>query len=528
MKSAELGAAAAAGLAAAGSKVLFGIPGGGNNLEMVGAAEANGIRFILAHTEAAATYMAAAYAELVGIPTACIVTRGPGAASAVNGVAHAWLDRQPVILLSDTVSASDALRISHQRLAQSEIFGPITKWSGVLGGRNPDDTMARAIALSSAPRPGPVHLDFDPMYDAITSPPVAVTPTTGRAVLDRIRSVVSNARRIVLVLGVGARCHADLIRSLVVDTNIPVLQTYKAKGLVPDSYPNVAGLFTGAIMESAILQAADLILMIGVDSVELIPNDWEYDAPVISLNSWVDDSPYYVTEATAAGYLPELVDILPAPLPDHWPEGIAQAHVRKFNRALADHPEPKTGLAPTQVVMLARRAAPLGSIATVDAGAHMLAAMPLWDTEEPGEILISSGLATMGFALPAAIAAAIARPTKRVYCFVGDGGLGMVLAELETVARLDLPITVIVFNDSTLSLIKLKQKPAGHGGDAAVAYHPSDFAGVARALGIRAVTASRATELSDALSQKNDGPILIDVVVDPSSYSDVIRLTRGR
>ena len=115
------------------------------------------------------------------------------------------------------------------------------------------------------------------------------------------------------------------------------------------------------------------------------------------------------------------------------------------------------------------RARPAGTIATVDAGAHMLVAMPLWQVDEPGEALISSGLATMGFALPAAIAAALARPDRRVVCFVGDGGLGMTLAELETLARLELAVVVVVFNDSALSLIQHQaggRGPRGRGGRA--------------------------------------------------------------
>ena len=99
---------------------------------------------------------------------------------------------------------------------------------------------------------------------------------------------------------------------------------------------------------------------------------------------------------------------------------------------------PTAGLAPHEVVDAARARAPAGTIATVDSGAHMLVAMPLWEVDEPGEALISSGLATMGFALPAAIAAALARPGRQVVCFTGDGGLGMALAELETLARLEL------------------------------------------------------------------------------------------
>ncbi len=117
-------------------------------------------------------------------------------------------------------------------------------------------------------------------------------------------------------------------------------------------------------------------------------------------------------------------------------------------RLLAAGPAPVDGLSPQAVVQRARAVAPEGTIATVDAGAHMLCAMSLWAAESPDETVISSGLATMGYALPAAIAAALARPGRRVVCFTGDGGLGMCIGELETLRRLGLPVTIVVFNDA--------------------------------------------------------------------------------
>lgn len=159
----------------------------------------------------------------------------------------------------------------------------------------------------------------------------------------------------------------------------------------------------------------------------------------------------------------------------------------------------------------------------------MLVAMPLWSVEQPGELLISSGLATMGFALPAAIAAALVHPVRRVVCFTGDGGLGMVLAELETVARLDLAITVVVFNDSTLSLIAAKQQPVGHGGDLAVKYRAVDFAAVARGCAMAAERVSDVDSYDRALraSFATSGPMLLDVAIDPSAYSAVLDAVRG-
>jgi acetolactate synthase-1/2/3 large subunit len=158
----------------------------------------------------------------------------------------------------------------------------------------------------------------------------------------------------------------------------------------------------------------------------------------------------------------------------------------------------------------------------------MLVTMPLWDVERPGEVLISSGLATMGFALPAAIGAAVVSPGRRVICFTGDGGLGMALAELETLRRLQLDVTVVVFNDSLLSLIAAKQKPAGQGGEGAVRHSSIDFAAVGTGFGIRSMRVTNNETYKRALQDAFDrGPSLIDVTVDPSCYREVLDVIRG-
>ena len=169
------------------------------------------------------------------------------------------------------------------------------------------------------------------------------------------------------------------------------------------------------------------------------------------------------------------------------------------------------------------------AIATVDAGAHMLAVMPLWEVTQPRRLLISSGLATMGFALPAAVAAALCAPGQPVVAFTGDGGLGMTLAEIETAVRLGLRIVVIVFNDAALSLIKIKQRPVGHGSGEAVDYGPVSFAGAAEAMGAAAAVVSTEAELAQALAAalRRDGPTVIDAQVDPASYPVIMDLSRG-
>jgi acetolactate synthase-1/2/3 large subunit len=293
---------------------------------------------------------------------------------------------------------------------------------------------------------------------------------------------------------------------------------------------------TGATIEAPLLDAVDLVIGVGLDPVELIPAPWEYSADVVLIGSWrVDDSSFFgsslrgevVGESTdLAAIVHDLAEVLSAT----WEPGVGQRFRRAALDELAAAVPPASGaLTPLDVVRIARAASPASTIATVDAGAHMLLAIPFWEVDEPGTLLISNGLATMGFALPAAIAAALVEPERHVVCFTGDGGIGMTLAELETLARLDLPVVVVVFNDSTLSLIAAKQSPEGHGGDDAVRYRTTDFAAIARGCGMWAESIAD-VDAFDAMMRAalaRRGPALLDVAVDPSGYPAVLDAIRG-
>jgi acetolactate synthase-1/2/3 large subunit len=229
--------------------------------------------------------------------------------------------------------------------------------------------------------------------------------------------------------------------------------------------------------------------------------------------------------------LPAAIAVLANRPGEHdWPPGVGQIARTQAALRLSETAAARPGLlSPVQVVAIARSQVPPETVVTVDAGAHMLAVMPLWEVTEPRRLLISSGLATMGFALPAAIAAALCAPARLVVAFTGDGGLGMTLAEIETAARLRLRIAVVVFNDGALSLIKIKQRPAGQGGAEAVDFGPVSYARAAQALGAEAVAVSTEQELAAALSDASgrDGPTIIDVQVDPAAYPAIMDLSRG-
>jgi acetolactate synthase-1/2/3 large subunit len=523
----RLAQSVARGLRDAGTGVVYGVPGGGNNLEVIEACEDVGLRFVLAHGETAAAIMASVSGELTGAPGACVVTRGPGAASAVNGVTQALLDRAPLALVADAVGHGERARVSHQRLDQGSLFRPVAKWAGTIGADGADRTVAAALALATAPPRGPVVLEFVPDAPTAGPPPAAPLRTTGDR--DRARRLLRRSRRPVLAVGVGARGAIAELRELVDGTTWPVLTTYKAKGAIPETWPNAAGLLTGGSIEGPVLEAADLIVAIGLDAVELVPGAWPYPAPVVALAEWPAEDAYFTPEVELVGPLAELLELVAAEVD----RGLDGAPFGRGTR-LAAQAElvdlPGEGIGPQHVVLAARALAPMGSIATVDSGAHMLVTMPLWEVADIDESLISSGLATMGFALPAAIAAAVARRNRHVVCFTGDGGLGMTLAELETVARIEVPIVVVVFNDGALSLIEIKQKPGGHGGHNAVRYRAIDFAAIAAGVGVASQVASTRDELALALTAAFAArrPFLVDVRLDAKAYPHVMSTIRGR
>ena len=360
----------------------------------------------------------------------------------------------------------------------------------------------------------------------------------GRAIL---AEAVAGARRPVVLLGTGAIPRTAAVRDALDGRGIPALHTYRARGVLPDSGAEAAGLVTGGTMEWPLLSAADLIVGLGVDEAEMIPARWDYAARTILVSEpGAPPAHGWFTGATELTMpIDEALGVLAAGPGGtiEWPPDAGRAAKADAARRLAAAATAAPGrLAPQQVVATARACAPPETIATVDAGAHMLVAMPLWEVPGPRMLLTSSGLATMGYALPAAIAAALCLPQTQgtpqtpVLAFTGDGGLGMTLAEIETAVRLSLRVIVIVFNDAALSLIKIKQKPAGHGGDEAVRYRPVSFAAAAAAMGAAgaAVTSERelAAALTDALARP--GPTVIDAHVDPAGYPAVMDLSRGQ
>lgn len=527
--------AVADGLRDAGIRRLFGVPGGSAGAEIIEAVSHAGLSFTLAHTEAAAAFMACAQAELSGVAGVCIATLGPGVASVANGVAHAYLDRVPLLVLTDRHPGDVRGTVVHQTIDHSALLGPIAKATGALtvdGGQ-----IARALRLAAELPGGPVHLDC--AADVLTSAAVdhqgleehlMPMSATSRDALDApTRRLLRASKRPIVIAGLGARRADDAraIRHLAEARGLPVLVTYKAKGVVPDGHAQFGGVFTDGALEASILDRSDLIIGVGLDPVELLPKKWRHPQPLVYVGAWALEQQQIPLAASIVGDVSLLVAEIEAELGDStWDpaEIVSESAAARDALRVAS----REGLAPSVVVDLAAAVFGGRSRVTVDAGAHMFPAMGLWPAANPNDILISNGLATMGFSLPSAIGAALADPSRTVVAFTGDGGLLMCAAELRTAAREGLPVKTVVFDDASLSLIRIKQEQRGYE-PLGVDLQGVDWPRLGEAFG---VTSFRATNEAELLlcfeaADKIPGPALIAAKVDGTSYQETMRRLRG-
>ena len=529
--------AVAARLRAAGVTHLFGMPGGGSNLDLVDAAERAGIRFVLTATETGGALAAVAQAEISGRPGVCLTTLGPGAASVTNGVACAYLDRAPLLVFTDSRPSASASE--HQRIDQHALFVPITKSSAVLTPETAVPRVAEALCEAITPPFGPVHLEcpgdvLSVEYGGPTSEEPGATSVSScagaepSALRSGMLARLERARKPLLIVGLGARRTEDAaaIRRLCERRGVPALVTYKAKGVVPDDHPWFGGVFTNGVIERDLVARADLLVGIGLDPVELIPRPWSYSVPIVSCAPWRMDERHVPFAAQQAGPVADVVAAVDSAITrSSWTEEEIAAAVALQREKIAI---PVPGVSAQQVVATAaERLAPIARV-TIDAGAHMFPSTMAWPVREPNGMLISNGLSTMGFALPAAIGAALLDTKRPVVALTGDGGLLMCLGELATAVRERLHIIVLLFADQALSLIDIKQQQrrlASHG----VRLGSVSWQSIAEGLGAAASSASTPRDLDRALDQalKRAGPTVVEARIDPANYRAMLAAIRG-
>ncbi len=511
-------------LAAEGITHAFGIPGG-EVLALVDALERAGIRFILARHENSAGFMAEGVWHATGKPAVLIATIGPGMTNAVNVVANAYQDRVPMILITGCVDQATAESYTHQVIDHAAILAPITKARFRAETGTEDLVTDKALTIAQAPRRGPVHIDLPITVAERTIPPRAVVRTRPARQglspdLDAAAAMVARARRPLVLAGLDLvdAAGAAALDQFLSATGAPLLTTYKAKGLLPESDPRVIGAVGLSPIADRIVrplvETADLIVLAGYDPIEMRAgwrHPWGPDRAVIDIVAEAMPHGMHSANLTMAGDVAAMLAALAgrAVLAPTWTDGLARDTREAFREAF----RPKVEWGPAAVFETMRAAAPENAVATADSGAHRILLSQMWDPRKPGGLIQSSGFCTMGCAVPLAAGLSLASAGRPVVAFVGDAGLEMVLGELATMRDLALPVVIVVLVDRCLTLIEMKQRASGLA-RAGVDFGGTDFAAVARALGGAGVTVASRAELAEAAAAAFASPGFTVIAAD--------------
>jgi len=515
-------------LKAAGIEYAFGYPGN-PNLDLIETGHLEGIEFILGSREATTAFMAQAYGMLTGKPGCCISTLGPGATALANGVANAFLDRTPMIAISGQASTKMEAYFTHEVLNHNRFYAPITKWATAILPENAATVMRKALRIAMAERPGPVHITTNDNVLAVEArdSEVRLPPTASAARCMEVfgpdpAALLAKARRPLILAGASAErsgAGAEL-RALATKLDCPVVVSPMAKGIFPEEDPHFAGAIDMACSKvvAKLLEESDLVIAAGFDPVELI-KPWPGKAAVLHVDSVPNTDQIYFAEVEMVGHIPSMLG--------HLADGV-RGEPRE-NRC-ADHREALREsyyegrvagkLNPTDIVDGINEIFPRDTILTTDVGSHKLLVGQGWTAAAPRSFLTTNGGSSMGFSLPAAIAAKLLHRGRPVVCTVGDGGFAMGYAELRLASSLGLGIVVVVFCDNSLNRIELKQTVKKYA-SVLTRFDPTDLVKLAESMECHGARVENPREFAEVLCDAKKGldrPLVVQAVIDPAQY----------
>jgi acetolactate synthase-1/2/3 large subunit len=528
-------------LKAAGIRHGFGVPSG-NVLPLMDAMRTGGIAFVLTAHEGSAAFAADVTGRMTGVPGLCIATLGPGATNLTTGVGSAWLDRSPLIAITCTLAEAQLGRRLQMWIDHHALFKPITKATLRLRPGEIAATLAQALRIALSEPQGPVHLDLpEDVALAPATETLAPATETVRALPERVPltpapetsiaqagELLRAAKRPLAVIGTSAMRMQDpqLLRAFVERHHMPFATTMMAKGMIDEDHPLSLGCIERAMrkLQRALIQSADLVVGLGYDTIEAEYEAWVGKVPVLHVGierADVDASVRIAHEVV--GDLDAALARLAA-LPaagNDWPAHFSRKHRDVFQSALRPA---AANFAPHQAIDVVRKALPREGVLAFDVGAHTHQIGSQWTAHAPRTFLSTNGWSSMGFGIPAALAAKLARPDLPVVCVLGDGCFQMTCGEVAVARREGLAIPFVVLDDRWLSLIKIKQERRGlpyYGTEVS----PGDYRSPpAHYFGVPAVGVDSAAGLARELRKAfaADGPTVIEALVDGAHYSKTV------
>ncbi|WP_226577276.1 acetolactate synthase large subunit [Halobacillus litoralis] len=522
-----------------GVEYIFGVPGE-ENIDVMDAILDSSIEFITTRHETSAAFMAGTYGRLTGKPGVCLATLGPGATNLLTGVANANMDHCPLIAITGQAGLNRQHKVSHQYYDLVDIYEPVTKWNAqIKTGEIVPEVVRKAYQLAIQEKPGATHIDLpeDVASMEVYGAPLPITdhalPQADERIIQETVKIISEATHPLILAGNGiTRSKAsDELRQLAEKANIPVVHTFMGKGAL--SWKHELSLLTAGLSGKDYItcgfQKADLIIAIGFDMAETPPENWNPSGiiPILHIDSEeAEIDSHYPVLLNVLGDIKENLKHLVSAVPEQKRDLTWALEIRK--KVLDEGESYKDDTAhpvkPQKIIADLRDVLKDDDIAISDVGAHKMWMARMYHTAQPNTCLISNGLASMGVAVPGAIAAKMAYPARNVVAVCGDGSFLMTGAEMETAVRLNLAIVILLWRDDGYGLIEWHQmkkfeRPSN------IRFGNPDFIQMAKSFGLEAIQVNKAADLKQALTEaiKMNKPVLIDCPVD---YDENMKLTQ--
>ena len=513
-----------------GIRYVFGIPGG-PSIPYMEAFKNAGIEFILTSNEASAGTMADVTGRLTGLPGVCHATFGPGATNISTGIGGALLDRSPVIVFTSEMSESMLNRTTQMNIDHQKLFEPLTKATYRINPGNVVEVMASAFRISSGDYPGPVHIGLPADISGIeleepVSPGFIAENIPYNNNINKTISLLENSRHPLMAVGLTAARLGlkEELLSFLETHKMPVVLTPMAKEVIPFDHPCYAGVLFHSLSDylEDIYEKADLVIGIGYDPVEFNYEAWMPDVPLLHFDTRETDMDAGLSVTQFISPSEKWFDIL-----DNLGTGsliFESAIIRGIRDEMASVFNGFTShFGPAAAIKILQDELPEDSIITSDVGSHLHLIGQFWNTRENGKLIMTNGWSSMGFGMPAAMAAQLNNADANVVCITGDGGFLMTAGEIITMKRYNLPVIIVVFSDGELNLIKVKQSWKGIPAYGTLLY-PDDLFDAEIFLGIRVLRADTTEGMRKALIEalSVNEPVIINAVIDPEDYKWLI------
>ncbi len=520
-----------------GVEYIFGIPGE-ENIDIMDALLDSTIAFVTTRHEQGAAFMADVYGRLTGKAGVCLSTLGPGATNLITGVADANMDRSPVVAIAGQGSTTRMHKESHQILDLVQLFQPITKYSAqVRAADTIPEVVRKAFKVAQTESPGACFIEVPENiagHETSAHPitvQVPLAPSPHQTKVAQANALIAASECPLVLAGNGVirqRAH-ETLRSFAESTRIPVATTFMAKGAIPASHElnlGTIGLKARDLPWYA-FERADLVICVGYDMVEYHPEQWNPDGDktiihVSALPAEVDGC--YEVACGVLGALGESLQEIAKGLAPRTDEPFAALRTSIVEERQSYAGETAFPPKPQKILWDLRQVLDPADIVISDVGAHKMWTALFYPALEPNTCIISNGFASMGIAVPGAIAAKLVHPDRRVLALTGDAGFMMNSQEIETALRMKTPFVILIWNDGEYGLINWHQMRT-FGRTSHIEFTNPDFVKYAESFGAKGLRVTRTEDLVPALRAALAEPT-VTVIDCPVDYAENMKLTR--